>query len=63
MLWGEVDLNGQVRPVAAQDLRLSQARRLGFEPIVYPDGGAGNGKEKGGIATIAALQQRLFRRQ
>ena len=63
VLWGEVDLNGQVRPVAAQDLRLSQARRLGFEPIVYPDGGAGNGKEKGGIATIAALQQRLFRRQ
>ncbi len=59
VLWGEVDLNGQVRPVAAQDLRLSQARRLGFEPIIYPDGGAG----KGGIATIAALQQRLFRRQ
>ena len=58
VLWGEVDLNGQVRPVAAQELRLSQARRLGFEPIVYPDGGQG-----GGIATIAALQQRLFRRQ
>lgn len=58
VLWGEVDLNGQVRPVAAQELRLSQARRLGFEPIVYPDGGQG-----GGIATIAALQQRLFHRQ
>ncbi|WP_022655115.1 DNA repair protein RadA [uncultured Desulfovibrio sp.] len=63
VLWGEVDLNGQVRPVAAQELRLSQARRLGFEPIVYPDGGAGNGKVGGGVVTIAALQQRLFRRQ
>ena len=57
VLWGEVDLNGQVRPVAAQDLRLTQARRLGFDPIVHP------GDEKGGIATIAALQQRLFHRR
>ncbi|MGE9986260.1 DNA repair protein RadA [Desulfovibrio sp. SGI.169] len=57
VLWGEVDLNGQVRPVTAQELRLSQARRLGFDPIVCPDGGGD------GIATIAALQRRLFRRQ
>lgn len=56
VLWGEVDLNGQVRPVAAQELRFVQATRLGFEPIVHP------GSEKGGIATIADLQQRLFRR-
>lgn len=56
VLWGEVDLNGQVRHVAAHDLRLSQARRLGFEPIVHP------GVEQGGIAAIAALQQRLFHR-
>ena len=57
VLWGEVDLNGQVRPVAAQGLRLTQARRLGFDPIVHP------GEEKGGIATISALQQRLFHRR
>lgn len=55
VLWGEVDLNGQVRPVAAHDQRLSQARRLGFDPIVYPG--------KGGVATIADVQQRLFHRK
>ena len=57
VLWGEVDLNGQVRPVSAQDLRLTQARRLGFDPIVHP------AREQGGISTIAALQQRLFHRK
>lgn len=31
VLWGEVDLNGQIRPVAAHDIRLSQARRLGHK--------------------------------
>ena len=55
VLWGEVDLNGQVRPVAAHDLRLAQARRLGFDPVIHPG--------KGGIATIAALQQKLFHRK
>ena len=57
VLWGEVDLNGQVRPVSAQDLRLTQARRLGFDPIVHP------AAEQGGISTIAALQQKLFHRK
>ncbi|MDD3684604.1 MAG: DNA repair protein RadA, partial [Desulfovibrio desulfuricans] len=57
VLWGEVDLNGQVRPVSAQDLRLTQARRLGFDPIVQP------AVEQGGISTIAALQQKLFHRK
>ncbi|MBQ9453569.1 MAG: DNA repair protein RadA [Desulfovibrio sp.] len=56
ILWGEVDLNGQVRPVAAQDLRLKQAQRLGFDPIVHPAEGEGS------IHTIAALQNRLFHR-
>ena len=46
---------GQVRPVAAHDLRLAQARRLGFDPVIHPG--------KGGIATIAALQQKLFHRK
>lgn len=36
VLWGEVDLNGQIRPVAAQELRLKQAQRLGFSPIIHP---------------------------
>ena len=54
VLWGEVDLNGQVRAVAAQDIRLGQAQRLGYTPILHPDG------RQGGIATVADLQRRLF---
>ena len=54
VLWGEVDLNGQVRPVAAQDIRLHQAQRLGYGPTVHPD------IERGGISTVVELQQKLF---
>ena len=69
IFWGEVDLNGQVRPVAAQAIRLAQARRLGFSPIVRPALAAphGDGEEAGGdvpgcVRTIAELQRRLFNR-
>lgn len=57
VLWGEVDLNGQIRPVSAQDLRLGQALRLGFAPVLHP------GEGKGHIATVAAVQQELFHRR
>lgn len=39
VFWGEVDLNGQVRPVLGNDLRLKQARSLGYQPIVCPASG------------------------
>ncbi len=54
VFWGEVDLNGQIRPVAAHDIRLAQARRLGYRPVFHP--------ESGGLVTVAELQDRLFRR-
>lgn len=54
VLWGEVDLNGQVRAVSAQEIRLGQARRLGYTPVLHPD------CDRGGIATVVELQQRLF---
>lgn len=54
VFWGEVDLNGQIRPVTAQDTRLSQAQRLGYAPVLHPDG------HKGGLSTIVELQRRLF---
>lgn len=57
VLWGEVDLNGQIRPVAGHDVRLSQARRLGYDPILFPGRPA-----EGGIETVTALQEALFRR-
>jgi DNA repair protein RadA/Sms len=56
VVWGEVDLNGQIRPVSAQNLRHGQAVRLGFDPIVHPDA------ENGGTGTLADLQVRLFHR-
>ncbi|MFI3271091.1 MAG: DNA repair protein RadA [Pseudomonadota bacterium] len=61
MVWGEVDLNGQVRHVAAHDLRLAQAKRLGYKPILHPAGDSNTGSSsRDGIATVADLQKRLF---
>jgi len=56
--WGEVDLNGQVRPVAAHEIRFKQAKRLGYKPIFCPDDESGNEC----IRTVTELQTRLFRR-
>ncbi|MFO7801559.1 MAG: DNA repair protein RadA [Desulfovermiculus sp.] len=39
VFWGEVDLSGQVRPIAGQQLRLKQAATLGYSPAVCPAGG------------------------
>ncbi|MBQ4132310.1 MAG: DNA repair protein RadA [Desulfovibrionaceae bacterium] len=58
VFWGEVDLNGQIRPVSAHNIRLKQAGRLGYEPVFCPPAGEG----QTGVTTIMQLQQRLFRR-
>lgn len=61
IFWGEVDLNGQIRPAAAHDARLGQAQRLGFDPIIFP---AGMEASKGrGVADIMNLQRMLFRKK
>jgi DNA repair protein RadA/Sms len=52
VFWGEVDLNGQVRPVAAHDVRLKQAGRLGHGPVCH----------SGACPTLADLQRLLFGR-
>lgn len=57
ILWGEVDLNGQIRPVSSQDIRMKQAIRLGYSPILCPE----NTKRQG-IATVTDLQRVLFRK-
>jgi len=54
-LWGEVDLNGQIRPVSSHGIRVDQARRLGYSPILCPASEGGKG-----VATILDLQQQLF---
>ena len=56
ILWGEVDLNGQIRPVHAHTIRFAQSERLGYDPILFPFGA----EDKGGIKTLADLQRALF---
>ncbi len=56
IFWGEVDLNGQVRPVHGHAIRLAQAQRLGYAPILFPHGAEG----QGGVKTLADLQRALF---
>ncbi|WP_092116316.1 DNA repair protein RadA [Desulfonatronum thiosulfatophilum] len=56
VLWGEVDLNGQIRPVLAQDVRKRQADRLGYTPILTPRS-AENPK---GLSNVQELARTLF---
>ncbi|MFV0420768.1 DNA repair protein RadA [Oleidesulfovibrio sp.] len=56
VFWGEVDLNGQIRPVPAHDIRMTQSKRLGYSPIFC------SGENGRGLTTIAALQEQLFRK-
>ncbi|MFP4314916.1 MAG: DNA repair protein RadA [Desulfovibrionales bacterium] len=55
IFWGEVDLNGQIRPVFAEDIRRRQAGALGYDPILC----AGSKKQKG-CATLLDFQRKLF---
>ncbi len=56
--WGEVDLNGQIRPVSGHDVRYKQAKRLGYQPIFCPN----SPEIKSNIKTVAHLHSQLFRR-
>jgi DNA repair protein RadA/Sms len=58
-LWGEVDLNGQVRPVVGQEVRMAQARRLGYQPALCPP----EHDKEGGVRTLQDLHRRLFGKQ
>ncbi|TVM18424.1 DNA repair protein RadA [Oceanidesulfovibrio indonesiensis] len=59
VFWGELDLNGRIRPVSGHDIRLEQARRLGWSPIFCP---MSKKSEKGVIVpeTLSELQNKLF---
>lgn len=56
IFWGEVDLNGQIRPVANHDLRMKQAKALGYSPILCSPG-----KNMRGMSTLTELHQALFK--
>jgi len=48
--WGELDLNGHVRPVTNHDTRLKQAARLGYGPLLH----------SGTCKTLDDLRRSLF---
>lgn len=63
IFWGEVDLNGQIRPVAAHLQRLGQAERLGFSPVLFPAGSESEGSKLRGIGAISDLAAAMFRKK
>ncbi|MEF3696413.1 DNA repair protein RadA [Desulfolutivibrio sp.] len=56
VFWGEVDLGGRIRPVSGHDMRLKQAKRLGYGPLFFPRPGKG----AQGVSDLAALHAALF---
>ncbi len=56
VFWGEVDLGGRIRPVSGHDMRLKQARRLGYAPLFFPR----PGKSGQGLSDLAAFRDALF---
>ncbi len=56
--FGEVDLNGQIRPVAGQALRAKQAKRLGYEPLFHAE--MLDMPQSKGIQTVMQMQESLF---
>lgn len=63
VFWGEVDLNGQIRPAAGHQQRLSQARRLGFNPIICSYVKDSDKKESQTYTTLAQIQKTLFHKK
>ena len=57
VFWGEVDLNGQIRPVVGQSVRFKQARMLGYDPICCP---RTEKNSKHGWPSIMAFHEGLF---
>jgi DNA repair protein RadA/Sms len=55
VFWGEVDLNGRIRPVSAHTQRRDQASRLGYAPLFHPK------VEGEGISNLGELVEALFR--
>lgn len=50
VFWGEVDLNGRIRPASGGETRLKQAKRLGYGPIYQSET----------CRTLDELQAKLF---
>jgi len=51
---GEVGLSGELRPVPRLDVRITEARRLGFGAVLVPERGRGHAKAEQGLKVLRA---------
>ncbi|TRO95577.1 DNA repair protein RadA [Glycocaulis profundi] len=59
VIFGEIALSGDVRPVGRAEARLKEAAKLGFNRAIAPAGVEGAGLAMTGIKTVADLVARL----
>ena len=61
VIFGEIGLTGEVRPVAQSEARLKEAAKLGFDQALVPAGGAKRGSSNGvkDISRLADMVHRL----
>jgi DNA repair protein RadA/Sms len=53
VVFGEISLSGDVRPVSRSDARLKEAAKLGFSRALAPSTGAGAADSVSGVALTA----------
>jgi len=59
VVWGEIGLGGEVRPVRQSERRLREAARLGFRNFIIPAAGAPQGYQGATIHPVRFLEQAL----
>ena len=62
VVFGEIALSGEIRPVAHAPLRLKEAGKLGFERAMLPAGAKGEGMRVSGFRTLAQFVDQLLGR-
>ena len=62
VVFGEIALSGEIRPVAHAPLRLKEAGKLGFERAMLPAGAKGEGMRLSGFRTLAQVVDHLLGR-
>ncbi|MEO1037999.1 MAG: DNA repair protein RadA [Pseudomonadota bacterium] len=59
VVFGEISLSGDVRPVGRTDARLKEALKLGFDQAIAPKGAEASGVSVSSVDTVQALVDRL----
>ena len=62
VVFGEIALSGEVRPVSHSGLRLKESAKLGFERAWVPKGVTGEGITTAGFASLGSLVDHLLGR-